>query len=116
LVYGQEKLITVEQEKKLKGQLKILRDKGMSAKQIAEELNFGKFPPYEKLKPSHVYFYVKKFQLKKKIERKTEATDKRANSKFKNFYFKWKPSMPENIAENLRRNGFLLNDPMEEAK
>ena len=115
--YGQEKLITVEQEKIFKGQLKLLRGKGMSAKQIAEELNFGKsYSPYKKLKPSHVYFYVNRFKLKRKIKRKTEATDERINPEFKKFYSKWNPSMPESVAENLRRNGFLLNDPMEEDK
>lgn len=114
MVFGQEKLLTSEQEKTFKPKLKKLRDAGLTAKQIAEELRFGvEGTLYARLKLAHVYFYVDKFQLKRKVKRKVKDN---INEKFKNLYFKYRKGMPEEIAENLRDEGFLLNDPLGEDK
>ena len=68
--FGKEKLVTFEQEKILKRQLKKLRDKGLSAREIAKKLGFGQPGHYQKLNFNHVYMYVRHFNLKIK-ERKT---------------------------------------------
>ena len=110
MVYGQERLLKPDVEERFKHQLRRLRDLGLTARQIAKELEFGvEGSVYVKLKPKHVYFYVDRFQLKRKIEKKVNND---IDPRFKNLFFKYRKDMPEELAENLRKEGFLLNDPL----
>lgn len=112
MVFGQEKLLTSEQEERF---IKYLRwaweEEGQTANQIAVQLRFGKAgTKYERLKKRHIYFYVKKYGLKKdKVS--TDKPTQQINPMFENFYTKWTPTMPECVADNLRKEGFLLNEP-----
>jgi len=112
--FGKEKLLTPKQEKKLKIELMRLRAGGVTAKNIATKLNFGKpNSPYKDLNSNHVYFYANYFGLKRIVKRKLKKIENGINPELKNFYYKWRETMPENVANNLRKHGFLLNDPME---
>jgi len=115
--FGKEKLLTPKQEQKLKVELMRLRANGITAKKIAELLRFGKQnSPYKDLDSNHVYFYANYFGLKRIVKRKPKKIESNINPEFKNFYYKWKETMPESVANNLRKNGFLLNDPIPTAR
>lgn len=110
--FGKEKLLTPKQEKKLKVELMRLRANGVTAKNIATLLRFGQpNSPYKKLNSNHIYFYANYFHLKRMVKRKPKKDGSNINPEFKNYYFKWRETMPESVVTNLRENGFLLNDP-----
>jgi len=110
LPFGKAKLLTVKQEKKFKKILIKLRAEGLTARQIAERLNFGKEGVYQKLNVDHVYHFIKAFNLKRIKKRKVKKNDN-VKEEYKNLYFKWRPGMPQCVVDSLRKEGFLLNDP-----
>ena len=107
--FGQKRLLSAKQEKKLKIQLIELRAEGLSAPKIAEKLKFGKSGVYQKLNSNHVYHYIKEFNLKRKKIRKSKRNE--MDDKYKNLYFKYRKGMPECVVDSLRKEKFLLNDP-----
>ena len=113
--FGREPLLNKKQEETFKEKLISLREQRFSAKQIAEKLNFGKAGPYKKLTADHVYFYITKFNLKRKIKKRQKVQEKQQkfiDPRFPHRYHRWTPDMPDCVVDGLRRGGYLLNDPL----
>lgn len=63
--------LTESVEETLKEELEPLWNRGLSAKNIAEILNFGDEGQYKKLKVYHVYYYRTKFELPPRVKRQS---------------------------------------------
>jgi hypothetical protein len=67
MVFARQPLLKPEIEEKLEADLEPLWTDGLTAKQIAERLEFGTPEgTYKKLKPMHVYFYREKFGFRRR--------------------------------------------------
>ena len=115
--FGRDPLLNEKQEIIFKKELIKLRSERFSAKQIAKKLKFGQSGPYEKLEVNHIYFYVTKFDLKRKIKKRQKVESdlyKNIPPEERHHYFKWTPGcgIPETVLDSFRRSGRLLNDPL----
>ncbi len=63
--------LTESIEKSLREELEPLWKRGLSAKNIANTLNFGEEGQYKKLKTYHVYYYRTKFELPPRVKRQS---------------------------------------------
>ena len=111
VVYGKEKLFT--DEKELDEFMKFLTwhwEEGYTAKQIAEEMGFGKPEGYPKLKVYHVYYFIKKHgyewegvEPRKKWKKKVKVEEEQVQQKIP-----FTNDMPFEVARYLRSQGLLI--------
>jgi hypothetical protein len=111
--FGQEPLLTEEQEEKLKSELGKLWDEGVKGREIAKRLGFGKPGPYEKLNLDHIYFYRIHFGLgPRQIKTmKKNLMLENLSPRLRRLMVKWRPSMPQSLVETCLREGLLYDYP-----